>query len=274
MADSLLPLLLPLATAHLAGDFLFSRSRNEVIAASPVATRTVELLLYSVRHGALAYLLCGVLEAWSLAVVVFVTHGIIAGACVGSLSLIDPSGEARYYRRRILFFSEQVLHAAALVATAGLFASRLDLTSSIVLGGPSRITEAVMILAAGAIFTLPAGARVIEVLTAEMLDQLAEERARGGEPGDGSAPRLGLEGGGRWIGLCERALIFVVVLARMELAVGFLIAAKSILRFGDVKNRHDRMEAEYIIIGTLLSFLWGIAGAWITRQLLFALPLG
>ncbi len=38
---------------------------------------------------------------------------------------------------------------------------------------------------------------------------------------------------------------------------GFLIAAKSIFRFGDLSKAKDRKLTEYILIGTLLSF--GIA---------------
>ena len=46
-------------------------------------------------------------------------------------------------------------------------------------------------------------------------------------------------------------------------AVGFLLAAKSVFRFGDLKDDKDRMRTEYVLIGTLLSF--GIAigiGLW------------
>jgi hypothetical protein len=40
-------------------------------------------------------------------------------------------------------------------------------------------------------------------------------------------------------------------------AIGFLIAAKSIFRFGDLKEAKDLKMTEYVLIGTLLSF--GIA---------------
>ena len=36
--------------------------------------------------------------------------------------------------------------------------------------------------------------------------------------------------------------------------VGFLIAAKSVFRFGDLSKAKDRKLTEYILIGTLLSF--------------------
>jgi hypothetical protein len=49
--------------------------------------------------------------------------------------------------------------------------------------------------------------------------------------------------------------------------VGFLVAAKSILRIGEVKAPEQRKEAEYIIIGTLMSFGWGLLIAYGTKSL-------
>jgi hypothetical protein len=45
-----------------------------------------------------------------------------------------------------------------------------------------------------------------------------------------------------------------------------LFAAKSILRFGEVKEHKDRMFAEYVLIGTLLSFTWALLVAILTQQ--------
>ena len=61
--------------------------------------------------------------------------------------------------------------------------------------------------------------------------------------------------GGKWIGLLERALIFVLIMAAEFQAIGFLIAAKSILRFQYAK---ERSHSETVIIGTLASFGWAI----------------
>lgn len=37
-------------------------------------------------------------------------------------------------------------------------------------------------------------------------------------------------------------------------AIGFILAAKSIFRFGELKEAADIKKTEYIMIGTLLSF--------------------
>jgi hypothetical protein len=61
----------------------------------------------------------------------------------------------------------------------------------------------------------------------------------------------------RYIGILERLLTFVFVVTDHWEAVGFLLAAKSVFRFGDLKESKGRKLTEYILIGTLLSF--GIA---------------
>jgi len=64
----------------------------------------------------------------------------------------------------------------------------------------------------------------------------------------------GLKKAGRWIGKLERVLILTFIFINHFEAIGFLIAAKSILRYGELKDQNSRKEAEYILIGTLLSF--------------------
>lgn len=59
-----------------------------------------------------------------------------------------------------------------------------------------------------------------------------------------------LENAGRLIGVLERLLVLTFVLLDQYEAVGFLIAAKSILRF----KEGDRKTTEYVLIGTMLSF--------------------
>ncbi|MGB1042248.1 MAG: DUF3307 domain-containing protein [Tenacibaculum sp.] len=59
---------------------------------------------------------------------------------------------------------------------------------------------------------------------------------------------------GKYIGMLERLLIFIFVSIGQWAGVGFLLAAKSVFRFGDLTASNDRKLTEYILIGTLLSF--------------------
>ena len=76
--------------------------------------------------------------------------------------------------------------------------------------------------------------------------------------------------GGEAIGLLERTMIFLLILVGQPAGVGFLIAAKSILRFEE--TRDSNIASEYIIIGTLASFAWAMACAWATLALIDVLP--
>lgn len=62
---------------------------------------------------------------------------------------------------------------------------------------------------------------------------------------------------GKYIGIMERLLVFVFIVLNHWEGVGFLLAAKSVFRFGDLTKNHEIRLTEYILIGTLLSF--GIA---------------
>ena len=59
-----------------------------------------------------------------------------------------------------------------------------------------------------------------------------------------------LPNAGKLIGIVERWLVLTFMLLGQFGAIGFLIAAKSILRFKDT----DTLKTEYVLIGTMLSF--------------------
>jgi len=70
---------------------------------------------------------------------------------------------------------------------------------------------------------------------------------------------------GRVIGFLERIFIFVFVLLQQYAAIGFILAAKGVVRYPDFKNR---TFAEYILIGTLLSALMAMATAFFVNLFL------
>lgn len=57
--------------------------------------------------------------------------------------------------------------------------------------------------------------------------------------------------------LLGRGLVLLFIMIDYPVGIGFLIAAKSIFRFGELNNSLNRIQAEYIIIGTLISILVG-----------------
>lgn len=71
---------------------------------------------------------------------------------------------------------------------------------------------------------------------------------------ESNSNKKSLEDAGKYIGILERLFIFVFIIANNWEGIGFLLAAKSVFRFGDLSKSDDRKLTEYILIGTLLSF--------------------
>ncbi len=177
------------------------------------------------------------------------------------------------------FMIDQALHLVSLLAlalwlpnlwTLGLWAPGVLVTGddSGILGTglwseeaalPVSLLPALMVLVTGMILATRAGGYAVGLLMEPFAPHL----------GKGDAGKS-LPGAGRVIGHLERGLIFALVLFGQAQGVGLLIAAKSILRFGAVKD--DRRLSEYVIIGTLASFGWALIVAYSTLCGLAMLP--
>ena len=92
--------------------------------------------------------------------------------------------------------------------------------------------------------------------------------------------REGLQDAGKWIGILERILIITLVFIEQFTAIGFLVAAKSIIRLIDKPEVspplqelmhkpafNARKHTEYVLIGTFLSFGFAIVTGLIINWL-------
>lgn len=122
------------------------------------------------------------------------------------------------------------------------------------------------VLVSGLIAALDVGSGFVARLVKPHLSELEEELKRSGQ--DALRPARGLSRAGNVIGKLERLLVFVFVLAGQPAGIGFLIAAKSVFRFGEIKDAANRMESEYILIGTLASFAHAVVVSYATQHLL------
>lgn len=149
------------------------------------------------------------------------------------------------------FMVDQGAHLATILAVALVSP---DLLSGGLWAGVDWV-PAVFAALAGVILATQAGGHAIALLVAPWGRPILAE---------------GLPNGGRLIGLLERGIIILLIFAGQPAGIGFLIAAKSVLRFETTS--HDRSAAEYVIVGTLASFGWAMAVGWGTLALLTALP--
>jgi len=220
--------------AHALADFVF---QTRWIAESK--RRLPVLLLHGAVVLATAQAALGRVDAWellALAALHIATDGLKS-------RLAEPGLGA--------FLADQGAHLAALAALAAL---RPDLWAGGLWGGLGWL-PGLMALIAGAILAIRAGGFAVGLLM---------------RPWAGDDLPRGLTNGGTLIGLLERGLIFLLVLVGQPAGVGFLIAAKSVLRFETTAK--DQRAGEYVIIGTLASFGWALLFAYATLALMAALP--
>lgn len=67
---------------------------------------------------------------------------------------------------------------------------------------------------------------------------------------------------GRVIGFLERIFVFLFILLNQYTAIGFIIAAKGVVRYPDFGKKSFN---EYILIGTFLSVLFAMVFAYMTK---------
>jgi hypothetical protein len=196
-------------------------------------------------------------------VVVAVTAICVGGTPVALLALIAGThllidAAKAYLSRDTLraFVADQVAHCVVIAAASQMWPGTFDdWWWSHWLGVHRQWFLAAVTLIAGVIVNLHFGAIIIRKATARFSRQI-------------TAPIAGLQDGGTYIGWMERAIVMVFILMNQPAGIGFLITAKSILRFGDVKESRERQLTEYIIIGTFMSFAWGLVVSAVTQYML------
>ncbi len=75
---------------------------------------------------------------------------------------------------------------------------------------------------------------------------------------DNLQSKIGLQSAGKWIGFIERILVISFIFMGEFKAIGFLVAVKTIFRFGDLTQNKDMKLTEYMLLGTLLSYAGAI----------------
>jgi hypothetical protein len=234
-----------LAAAHFIGDFLMQST--EMVQNK---NRISVLIGHSAVIAGLSYLLCGLWTVWQIPAAVLSTH-----------ALIDYIKAKSRRTSPYAFIIDQAAHAAVIYAIPFLLEEDAGMHPYWVVffgGGYLKV----LVVTSGAIATVKMGGYLIGAAVRPIQQRMLEHRKAVGLD-DGSDP-AGFEKGGMIIGQLERALIFILTLTGQTAGIGFLIAAKSILRFGEAQDPSQRMDAEYIIIGTLMSFGWGILIAYLT----------
>lgn len=228
-------LLVKLFLAHLIGDFILQPDKW-VKEKEEKKLRAWQLYVHALIHMVLTILLLWEMTKWWIPLAVFFSH-----LMIDALKLIKQKKE----NKRMFFFLDQGLHIAALT-TIYYFSSSLSKPIDL----EWIFTNRSLITITSIIFLTSPTSIIIKTIISKWSPQV-------GTNVDDNTEDDSLQSAGKYIGVIERLMVFGFVVYGHWEAVGFLIAAKSIFRFGDLKSGSEIKLTEYVLIGTLLSF--GIA---------------
>lgn len=218
--------LIKIMLAHFIGDFLI-QPPSWVKEKEQRKVKSPKLYLHVLIHGALMLTFLWSFEYWLLIISLMVSHAVI-----DTLKLYAQKES----NKSTWFLIDQGLHVISIIGMWMLFLKpELNLTALL------ENTGMWIYLTALFFITIVSGIAMRELM-ASWSKALAESNDES------------LINAGRYIGILERLFVFTFVVTNNWEGIGFLLAANSVFRFGDLKESKDRKLTEYILIGTLLSF--------------------
>lgn len=238
-------LFLKFLLAHILGDFVF-QSESWVKDKEDKKVKSIKLYVHIAIH---AFLLLLILQFdfsayWAGFSLIIVSH---YGIDLLKLYLQKKK------TKRIWFFIDQILHLICIVIATSFY---VDFNVSL----ENIITEKFLLLLIFLLLVIFVAAIIIKLIITQWNPEKKKEN-------DDSLAKAG-----QYIGIIERLFVFTFVITNHWEAIGFLLAAKSVFRFGDLTSSKDRKLTEYILIGTLLSFGFAILLGVLYLQILKLLP--
>lgn len=228
-----------LLAGHFIGDFLLQTRKDvEDKRGADKKKSLLVLLKHTCVVTVVSYLICGVWLVWQIPLLVFISHLV--------LDLIKARARSDSARKeRTLFVADQVGHILSLllISFVPILIGGINLYWLDLWGG---FYVRAVVVTAGLVAVVLVGGMLTAMLVKPFQTMLDKDE-------------LGLKNAGLVIGQLERSLIYLFVLLGRFEVIGFLIAAKSIFRFGTLAESKNRKMAEYILIGTMISFTYATA---------------
>lgn len=219
-------ILIKLILAHLIGDFLLQPSswvkeKEHRKATSP------KLYIHVLIHGLLVLILLWDFNLWKIALAITIVHLAID---LTKLYAQKPKTKTTW------FIADQVMHVISILIIWTIF-TEVSLDLKLVFQEPALVGLITLVF-----FLTQPTSIILSTVLKKWSDSIP------------SPPDQSLQDAGKYIGILERLFVFSFIATGHWEAVGFLLAAKSVFRFGDLRKSKERKLTEYILIGTLLSF--------------------
>ncbi|MCK8137428.1 DUF3307 domain-containing protein [Pseudoalteromonas agarivorans] len=226
-------LLVTLIIGHLVSDF-FLQPMSWVNDRNTHHFKAKKLYLHVLVHGVVSAVILALWEysyGWQqLSTVLLSTAAIML-----SHYLIDI---AKSYSNKgvVPFLLDQIAHIAVIIALCIYITDNQSLIAYV---SALAINPKVLWVVCGYLIILSPSAVFIRMMLERLTANFSSE---------GSLPLAGQS-----IGMIERVLMLSFILLDQFAGLGFLLAAKSVFRFGDLSASKDKKLTEYVMLGTLLS---------------------
>lgn len=251
-----------LLLAHCIGDFLLqSTTLCEGKKSLPALSGWGYQALHALIYTATVYVFIAEWQCWTLPLLVGGTHFAcdVAKAFAeqrmtppaGGQCGADESNKPFIDRKKMmLFLLDQIFHLGVLVGVYFQLSGSLDLP-------PFIDWTVVGICALAYLIVLKPTAVFIQIFFSGFAH---------------TTDKKSLPLAGTYIGYLERVMIVSFILSGWMEGIGYLLAAKSVFRFGELRNNKELMRTEYILLGTFLSFTVAVMVGLLAHRVLDALP--
>ena len=251
-------LMVRLLIAHFIGDFLLQwtamcEKKKSLPSFSGLGYQVLHALIYT----ATVYVFIAEWQCWTLPLLVGSTHFVVdVLKALAEQRMTPPAGRQPVAeegnkpfidrKKIVLFLLDQIFHLGVLVGVYFRLSGSLDLP-------PIIDWTAVSICALAYLVVLKPTAVFIQIFFSGL---------------GGSKNKKSLPLAGTYIGYLERILIVSFILSGWMEGIGYLLAAKSVFRFGELRNNKELMHTEYILLGTFLSFTVAVVVGLLAHRVL------
>lgn len=226
--------LFKLLIAHILSDFLFQPTKLVEAKNDPQRISSLmAVLLHSLVHAIVAYLIMGLWANWIIPVVIFVTHFMIDFAKV--ICTKDTI---------TAFLVDQGMHVAVIVLLWVSLFTQPEVFESLT---QFFLNPTFWVVTMAYLVVLQPSSVLLSKFIKKWMPISVEADVK--ERDEKTLPMAG-----KWIGYFERILILTFIFLNQYEGIGFLLAAKSIFRFGDLRDSSDIKQTEYVLAGTFASF--------------------
>ena len=227
------------------------------------------LFLHGFIHAIVTYLLLAQWDNWFIPLFIFITHVLTDYAKVSFTNRLNSQPNNSGV---VPFLLDQFLHVSFLILAVCCYYRMWDQIPTSEVFFATDSCNKYWLVAISYLLVLKPSGLLIAMFTKRWRDAIHknDDSQQKTDISADSQPKTegSLAQAGAWIGYCERVIALSFILMNNLQGIGFLLAAKSIFRFGDLKEGHETKMTEYVLLGSLISMAIATIVGIVTNELM------